>query len=255
MQGGAKFAVFDIEEHSDNITITALINGSGGWRKESWNDVKEKKVCLEDEEISMIVLIIANSDLGSEAGINYSLKLEEECPLVSHGYIRIQEKTDSPLGGTSIVMRSEEVLEYNKEDDVYDIVERIVTCEKSSVVEQPAMYGAPAYRVEENGTGSLSETYYDMEDRPWRIYIKEGREASLNIGPETRDRGWVKSTIKTTGSPARTENTTCVGVWPSDYTLTPDQITEDGIKGSDILDQAHLGGVGTLQIDFEYWYK
>ncbi|MGM0629209.1 MAG: hypothetical protein ACQESA_02180, partial [Patescibacteria group bacterium] len=159
-------------------------------------------------------------------------------------------------GGSSIVMHSEEVLEYDEEEDAYDIVERTVTCETNSVGEQLAMYGAPAYRVETTGSGSLSESYQDTEDRPWRIYMRGGREDTLNIAPETKDKGWVKETTTTTGSPSTTENTTCAGgIWPADYTLKPDQITENGIKGSDVFEVTNPGATMMFKIEFEYVYK
>jgi hypothetical protein len=254
-EDGAHFARVKVKEHADNVSVTAMFKQAVNPRTEDWSQPEKREFCVTDNDTEMLILALANSDQSREADLVFDFEMESECPLVPHGYIKIEEKTDSPMGGTSVVMRSEEVLEYNKEDGAYDIVKRTVTCEKSSMMEQPAMYGAPAYRVEKNGTGSLNETYYDIEDRPWRIYMKGGREESLNIAPDTLDQGWVKSTTKTTGSPATTENTTCASVWPADYTLKPDQVTEYGIKGSDTLDVAHLGGIGTLEIEFEYWYK
>ncbi len=252
---GAHFAKVKIKEHTDNVSVTAMFKQDLNPHTEDWSQPEEREFCVTDNDTESLILAIANSDQSEDANVVFDLEMISECPLVPHGYIKIEEKTDGPMGGTSITMRSEEVLEYDEEDETYDIIKRTVSCERNSLMEQPAMYGAPAYRVEENGNGSLNETYYDMEDRPWRIYMRKGKEDAINIGPDTKDQGWVKNTISTTGSPSRTENTTCTGVWPSDYTLKPDQITEHGIKGSDVLDLAHLGGVGTLKIEFEYWYK
>ncbi len=253
---GAHFAKVKIKEHSENVSVTAIFKQDINPHTEDWSRPEEREFCVTDNDTELLILAVANSDQSKDANLVFEFEMETECPLVPHGYITIEESTDGPMGGTSVTMRSEEVLEYNEEDDTYDIVKRTVNCEMNSLAEQPAMYGAPAYRVEGNGSGSLNEDYYDMEDRPWRIYMEGGKENSINIGPDTKDKRWVKNVISTTGSPSRIENTTCAGgAWPTDYTLKPNQITEYGIKGSDTLDIAHLGGIGKLKIEFEYHYK
>ncbi len=253
---GAHFAKVKIKEHADNVSVTAMFRQDLNPHTENWSQPEEREFCVTDNDTELLILAIANSDQSEDANLVFDVEMVSECPSVPHGYVHVEEKTENLMGGSSIVMHSEEILEYDEEDGSYDIVERTATCETNSVGEQPAMHGAPAYRVETNGSGSLSETYYDMEERPWRIYMRGSQEESLNIAPETKDKGWVKETITTTGSPSRTENTTCGGaIWPTDYTLKPDQITEYGIKGSDVFEVANAGAMMTIKIEFEYRYK
>lgn len=255
-ESGAHFAKVRIKEHADNVSVTSMFKQDMNPHTEDWSEPEEREFCVTDNDTELLILALANSDQSESANLVFDVEMVSECPSVSHGYVHIEEKTENLMGGSSIVMHSEEILEYDEEEDAYDIVERTVTCETNSVGEQPAMYGAPAYRVETTGSGSLSESYHDTEDRPWRIYMRGGIEDTLNIAPETKDKGWVSETTTTTGSPSTTENTTCSGaIWPADYTLKPDQITEDGIKGSDVIEVTNPGATMTFEVEFEYQYK
>ncbi|GEM_PF-3485859 len=252
---GDHHAVFDFSEHGENISITAMIRQDGNLSPyEDWSQVGEKKICITDNNINSIILAIANSDQKNKAEIDFNLKLEPECPNIPHGYISIKEKVESPMGGGFTEMRSEEILEYNEEEDLYEIVERTATCKTFHKTIQPAWHHVPAQEWKSTGSGSLNESYYDQEDKPYRIYMRNGKEKSLKIAPEVKDQGWVSVVTETTGSPSRQENTTCSGAWPANYDLKPDQITENGIKGKEVLDHADFGGIGTLEIEFEYSY-
>ena len=251
---GDHHAVFDFAEHGDSIGVTALIRQDGNAPQENWSQAGEKKICITDHDTSLVILAIANSDQKNKAEMKFDLKLEAECPQVPHGYMYIKEEVESPIWSGFTEMRSEEILEYNEEDDIYEIVERTATCETFTSGVQPAWGPAPAYEIKHTGSGSLSESYYDQEDRPYRIYMRNGKEESLLIAPEVNDKGWVDVVVDSTGSPSTYEETTCSGIWPVNYDLKPDQITEYGIKGKEVLDQAHIGGVGTFEVEFQYWY-
>jgi hypothetical protein len=250
MQGGAKFAVFDIEEHSDNITITALINGSGGWRKENWNNVGEKQICLEDEEISMIVLIMANSDLGSEAKINYGLELEKECPRISRGTMILEERMNSGPNYRKVFMKSEDILEYDRERDCYYIVERSINCDYESFSE--VMAGTPMHlESTEKGQGGTRETYYDMEDKPGRLCFNSDHTTFI-LDPDTKSNYYMDITYTMTANEPRTEKNTCPGLWPTNHVIDSENISENRIKGEESFSSPGVFGEAEIKIKYDY---
>ena len=249
-ENGAKYATFTFNDHGDNLSITALTKKSTGWGKESWSTEREKKICLEDEEIGMIVLIIANSDLNNKEDFNYKLKLEKECPKISRGTMILKEKASSEMGQSEVIMESNDILEYDPESDCFDIVERNISCQLSKSTE--AMKGTPAYiKNTENGQGSLHETYYQDDDRPSRICFNS-YGATFILDPDTDNLSYVDATYTMTANPAWTEKTFCSGSWPTNHVINPDHVGENTIKGSDTVPVGGMFTSGEVEIDYNY---
>ncbi len=251
---GAKYAIFEFEEHPEDITITALINSSGTWQKENWNQTTKKEICLADDQINLIVLIVANSNLKDKGKLEYSLKLEGECPKISQGTMILEQNSQSGPSYLKVFMKSEDVLEYNPESDCMEIVERTISCDYDNKAEM--MEGTPMHtRQTSQGQGGVSETYYDQEERPIRICFESGW-TTFALDPDTKDDSYLTLTNTLTGNEPRIEKTSCPGFWSSEHVIDPENISENRIQGEEVTTRQGMFGPTSMKIKYDYvFYK
>ena len=250
----AKYASFKFEDYPEDITITALLKKSEGWQKESWNQLNKKNICLADDETTMIVLIVANSNLKNKNKLKYNLKLEAKCPKISRGTMILEEESSGGSNHRKVTMKSEDLLEYNAETNCMEIVERSISCNINSNIEM--MQGTPMHtKSTVQGQGRVSETYYNQEDKPARICFNSDRTTFI-LDPDTKDDSYIDMTTTLTGNEPRTEKTSCPGLWPTNHIIDPKNISENKIQGKEIFSEQGMTGPISLKIKYDYvFYK
>ena len=249
---GAKYAIFEFKEHTEDITITALMNNSGTWQKENWNQVTKKEICLADDQTNMIVLIVANSDLKNKNKLDYNLKLESECPKISRGTMILEQEVASEGGHTKAIMRSEDKLEYDPESKCMKLVERSISCDFDSA--SSVMQGTPMHlETTARGQGGVSETYENPEDRSARICFYPERTV-LVLDPDTKNNSYMTVTHTMTANEPWTEEDSCPVVWPHEYLIDQANVTENEIKGEEQITHQGMFGEGSIKIKYDYYF-
>jgi hypothetical protein len=244
---------FETMPQDEKIKRTGIFYVDGEWYEEDWSDRISRQFCRvdEDELVTAVVLIIANSDMENSKNISYGLKVEGDCGEGS-GYVRWTETLSWPAVPKELrtIYYQEDWLEYDDDEDAFVSQKcyKNYSYYESTTVE----YLGTEMTVVVNGSGTLGHTYTD--EHPVRLRVSVDR-TSGKLYMDTDDvtpTDWVNYYEQ--WSHADDLSYTDGPLWGVAlyelYTidLGPEDFTDSGIKGSRTYDY------GTAQVEIEFQY-